>query len=145
MNKKYFDKKGHEIKDEDFVLVESDIVCQALRCEDGTLLYEEQKYNFNKGKLELRDEPYYPDSYKDNELEVISYNKAVSLLRKNITMKTEAEIKEELASNKKALEKYHQDYNKNKIPEDVFQYKMAELGGVMIALSWVLGENDRYD
>lgn len=78
----YKDKNLKVVKDEDFILVEGEKVCQALRCDDGTLLYEELKWDFNKGKLELIDEPNYPDSYNSIEIEIISYNKAVNLLRK---------------------------------------------------------------
>lgn len=78
---KYLDKFNNEVNDEDFILLEEEKVCQVLRCSDGTLLYEELKWNYNKGKLDLKNEPNYPNSYTNDELEIISYNKAVSLLR----------------------------------------------------------------
>ncbi|WP_268871548.1 hypothetical protein [Clostridium culturomicium] len=38
-------------------------------------------WDYNKCKLELANEPNYPDSYNNDEVEIISYNKAVGLLR----------------------------------------------------------------
>lgn len=78
----YKDKNNNVINDEDFILIENEKVCQALKCDDGTLLYEELRWDFNKGKLALTNEPNYPDSYTNDEIEIISYNKAVLLLRK---------------------------------------------------------------
>lgn len=78
--KTYFDKNNNEIKEEDYILVDEK-VCQALRCDDETLLYEELRYNFNKGKLEITDNPNYPDAYEPYEVEIISYNKVVKILR----------------------------------------------------------------
>lgn len=78
--KEYFDKHNNVIQDEDYILVDEK-VCQALRCDDGTLLYEELEYNFNKGKIGLTDDPNYPDAYEKDEVEIISYNKAVKILR----------------------------------------------------------------
>lgn len=78
----YKDKNNISIQEEDFILLENEKICQALRCDDGTLLYEELVWNYNKGKLELADEPNYPDSYNNDEVEIISYNKAVGLLRR---------------------------------------------------------------
>lgn len=78
--KKYFDKNDNKIKDEDFIFVDEK-VCQALRCDDGTLLYEELRYNFSKGDIELTDNPNYPDAYEPFEVEIISYNKAIRILR----------------------------------------------------------------
>ena len=77
----YTDKNNKIVKDEDFVLVENEKVCQALRCDDGTLLYEEIIWDYNKGKIEISNEPKYPDAYDKNEIEIISYNKTIRLLR----------------------------------------------------------------
>lgn len=79
--KVYKDKNLNIINDEDYILLENEKVCQALRCDDGTLLYEELKFNYNNGELELADEPNYPDAYNSIEIEIISYNKAVILLK----------------------------------------------------------------
>lgn len=78
--KKYFDKNRKEVKEDNFVFVDEK-VCQALRCDDGTLLYEELRYNFNKGTIELTNNPNYPDAYERFEIEIISYNKAIKILR----------------------------------------------------------------
>lgn len=78
----YKDKNLNIVKDEDFILISERTICQALLCEDNeTLLYEELKWNYNKGKVELTNEPNYPDSFEPNEIEIISYNKAIKLLR----------------------------------------------------------------
>lgn len=79
--KRYVDKNNRVIEDEDFILLEGEKICQALRCEDGTLLYEELEYSFDNGKIELTNEPNYPDAYEHKEVEVISYNRAIKLLR----------------------------------------------------------------
>lgn len=76
----YKDKNFNTIKEGDFVLVESDKVCQALRCDDGTLLYEDIKLTFNKDDTELDDNPNYPDAYSNDEIEIISKDKAIKLL-----------------------------------------------------------------
>jgi hypothetical protein len=78
--KEYIDKNDNMVQDEDYILVDEK-VCQALRCYDGTLLYEELEYNFDKGKIELLDNPSYPDAYEKDEVEIISYNKAVKILK----------------------------------------------------------------
>lgn len=83
--KVYIDKNNEIIKDEDFIVINEgaeEIVCQALRCDDGTLLYEELKYDYKKGDLSLTDEPNYPDAYSKDEIKIISFNRAVSILRK---------------------------------------------------------------
>ena len=81
-NKQYYDKNNRIIKDKDYVLVENEIVCQALRCDDGTLLYEELFYNEKISNLDLTDNPNYPDAYNKNEVELISYATAIELLKK---------------------------------------------------------------
>ncbi|HBJ1650393.1 TPA: hypothetical protein LA460_000297 [Clostridium botulinum] len=74
----YIDKNNKIVQDEDFILVENERVCQALRCDDGTLLYEE--LILDNGELDLTNEPNYPDAYEKNEIEIISRNKAIQLL-----------------------------------------------------------------
>lgn len=82
MNRRlYKDKYGNVIQDEDFILLEGEKVCQALRCNDGTLLYEELVWDFKKDELDLADEPNYPDAYNCDEVEIISYNKTVKMLK----------------------------------------------------------------
>lgn len=76
----YTDKNNKIVQDEDFVLVENERVCQALKCDDGTLLYEE--LILNNDELDLSNEPNYPDAYKKDEIEVITRDKAIQLLRK---------------------------------------------------------------
>ncbi|WP_252225292.1 MULTISPECIES: hypothetical protein [unclassified Clostridium] len=76
----YIDKNNKIVQDEDFVLVENEKVCQALRCDDGTLLYEE--LILDNDELDLSNEPNYPDAYKKDEIEVITRDKAIQLLRK---------------------------------------------------------------
>jgi hypothetical protein len=78
--KEYIDKNDKIVKEEDYILMDEK-VCQALKCDDGTLLYEEMRYNFNKGEVEIINEPNYPDAYEPFVVEIISYNKAVKLLR----------------------------------------------------------------
>lgn len=82
--RQYKDKNNNIIHDEDFVLIENEIPCQALRCDDGTLLYESLIWNYSKGKIDLADDPYYPDAYSNYEIEIISYNKVISILRKTV-------------------------------------------------------------
>ena len=81
-HEQYYDKNNRIIKDKDYVLVENEIVCQALRCDDGTLLYEELFYNEKISNLDLTDNPNYPDAYNKNEVELISYATAIELLKK---------------------------------------------------------------
>ncbi|WP_252251172.1 hypothetical protein [Clostridium sp. VAP52] len=76
----YIDKNNKIVQDEDFVLVENERICQALRCDDGTLLYEE--LILDNDELDLSNEPNYPDAYEKNEIEIISRSKATQFLRK---------------------------------------------------------------
>lgn len=78
--KDYFDKNNTKIQDEDYILVDEK-VCQALRCEDNTLLYEELYYSNNR--LDLADNPKYPDFYNNKEVEIINYEKAIHHLSKS--------------------------------------------------------------
>ena len=76
----YIDKNNKIVWDDDFVLVEDERVCQALRCDDGTLLYEE--LILDNDELDLANEPNYPDAYEKNEIEIISMDKAIQLLKR---------------------------------------------------------------
>lgn len=76
----YKDKHGIIVKDADYIYVDEK-VCQALRCDDGTLLYEELYYSNLLKDLDIADEPLYPDAYEPHEIEIISYNIAVELLK----------------------------------------------------------------
>lgn len=78
--KQYKDKNNNIIKDEDYVFVD-ERVCQALRCDDGTLLYEELFFNQKDGSLDLKDEPLYPDAYTSDEVEIIPKEKAIEILK----------------------------------------------------------------
>ena len=79
--KVYKDKNNNIIKDEDYIYVDEK-VCQALRCDDGTLLYEELVLNNNE--LDFADNPNYPDAYEPYEVEIISYDRAIELLKEMI-------------------------------------------------------------
>lgn len=76
----YKDKHDNIIQEYNYVLVEDKKVCQALCCEDGTMLYEELELLKND-KLDLTDEPNFPDSYEPHEIEVVSKEKAIELLK----------------------------------------------------------------
>lgn len=78
--KQYFDKNNKKIKDCNYLICEEK-VCQALRCDDGTLLYEILILKKN-GKLDLKDDFYYPDAYEFEEIEIIDKEKAIELLTK---------------------------------------------------------------
>ena len=79
--KVYKDKNNITVKDGDYIFVDEK-VCQALRCEDGTLLYEELYYSNILKDLDLANEPLYPDAYISDEIEIISYDKAIELLKR---------------------------------------------------------------
>ncbi|GAA0082859.1 hypothetical protein [Clostridium sp. CTA-6] len=78
--KQYFDKNNKEVKDYNYLICEEE-VCQALRCDDGTLLYEILILKKN-GELDLKDDFYYPDAYESKEIEIINKEKAIELLTK---------------------------------------------------------------
>ncbi|EQC1535509.1 hypothetical protein ACY1J9_001340 [Clostridium botulinum] len=79
--KQYFDKNNKEVKDHNYLICEEE-VCQALRCDDGTLLYEILILKKNE-ELDLKDDFYYPDAYETNEIEVINKERVIELLTKN--------------------------------------------------------------
>jgi hypothetical protein len=60
-------------------------------------------------------------------------------------MKTKEEIEKEIEACKKTIANYHESYKANKIPEDVLLSGVNQNEAILTALSWVLGENDRWD
>lgn len=60
-------------------------------------------------------------------------------------MKTEQEIRDEIEANERTINNYQNAYKEGKIPFDVLKSKATECQATNAALSWVLGENDRYD
>jgi len=61
------------------------------------------------------------------------------------TMKTEEQIREEIEATKRTMDNYCNAYKEGKIPKDSFQTQVTDCYATIAALSWVLGENDRYD
>ncbi|WP_242858871.1 hypothetical protein [Clostridium botulinum] len=62
-----------------------------------------------------------------------------------IKIKTEKEIREEIECCKKTIDNYKKAYKEKKIPKDVLKSTLLECENSILALKWVLGENDRYD
>lgn len=60
-------------------------------------------------------------------------------------MKTEKEIREEIECCKRTMSNYKKAHEEKKIPKDVLESKLLECKNMILALKWVLGENDRYD
>ena len=62
-------------------------------------------------------------------------------------MKNEDEIRNEIASSETTLEKLRQRYVSTEDTEakDVVKCSIFQEEGIILALKWVLGENDRYD
>lgn len=83
MEIKYKDKNNKTVKDDDYIYLEyENKVCQALRCNDGTLLYEELECNPKTNELYLSNEPNYPDSFEPCEIEIVDVDRAIELLKK---------------------------------------------------------------
>ena len=63
------------------------------------------------------------------------------------TVKNEDEIRNEIASSETTLEKLRQRYVSTEDTEakDVVKCSIFQEEGIILALKWVLGENDRYD
>lgn len=77
---KYKDKYNKRILENDYVYVDEK-VCKVMTCEDGTTLYEELYYSNSLGDLDVADEPLYPDAYTSDEVEVISKERAIEILK----------------------------------------------------------------
>lgn len=77
---KYKDRYNKSILENDYVYVDEK-VCKVMTCEDGTTLYEELYYSDSLNDLELIDNPLYPDAYISNEVEIISKEKAIEILK----------------------------------------------------------------
>lgn len=60
-------------------------------------------------------------------------------------MKTEKEIREEIEATNRTKDNYIKAYEDKKIPKDVLVSKLIDLNTTIDTLSWVIGENDRYD
>lgn len=62
-----------------------------------------------------------------------------------IKMKTKEQIREEIEATKRTMNNYRDAFLNKEIPEDVFKTQITDCYATIAALSWVLGENDRYD
>ena len=60
-------------------------------------------------------------------------------------LKSEQDIKNEIESAGKTIENYQKAHKEGKIPFEILKTEHLYNSGMIQALRWVLGENDRYD
>lgn len=60
-------------------------------------------------------------------------------------MKTEKEIKEEIDATERSKNNFVEAYKDRRIDKRTLEYKLHEYDTTLLVLSWVLGENDRFD
>jgi hypothetical protein len=60
-------------------------------------------------------------------------------------MKTEQEIKEEIKAMERTINNHRNAYHERVIPKETYRYALNENNHMILALKWVLGENDRWD
>lgn len=60
-------------------------------------------------------------------------------------LKTKEEIVNEIDLTKKTIENYRKSYKDGKIDRKRLSDALIENEAIIVALSWVLGENDRWD
>jgi hypothetical protein len=60
-------------------------------------------------------------------------------------MKTQTEISQEIDNCLKTIENFNKAYKEKKITKRVAQIETLQYAGMVLALKWVLGENDRWD
>jgi hypothetical protein len=60
-------------------------------------------------------------------------------------MKTEQEIKEEMEATERSKKNFAEAYKDGRIDKRTLEYKLHEYDTTLLVLSWVLGENDRWD
>lgn len=77
---KYKDKNNKPILENNYVYIDEK-VCEVMNCEDGTTLYEELYYSNILKDLDMANEPLYPDAYTSDEVEVISKERAIEILK----------------------------------------------------------------
>ena len=60
-------------------------------------------------------------------------------------MKTEEQIRDEIEATNQAIANYRNAYKDKKISKNILKIHISACYATLSALSWVLGENDRYD
>jgi ribosomal protein L29 len=60
-------------------------------------------------------------------------------------LKTEQEIINEIDACLKTIENYKNAYAHKKLRKNIAQLETVQFTGMILALKWVLGENDRFD
>lgn len=60
-------------------------------------------------------------------------------------MKTEEEIRAEIASLEATIVNYREAYQKGDINQEFFRLKVKENNNIILGLLWVLGKNERFD
>lgn len=73
------DRNGKQINEKSFLLIDGDIVCQALTCEDDTMLYEE--FIIENDKIQLTDNWHSIDDFESEKIEIICFEDAKKILK----------------------------------------------------------------
>lgn len=60
-------------------------------------------------------------------------------------MKSAKQIREEIKAAERTVQNYRNAYKEGTIPKNVFEHKLTDYYSTVEALTWVLGENDRFD
>lgn len=60
-------------------------------------------------------------------------------------MKSKNDILTEIESTERTIENYKEAYKNGRIPKEILEYNLIECKAAIATLSWVLGENDRWD
>lgn len=60
-------------------------------------------------------------------------------------MKSEQEIREEIEATKRTIANYRNAYKQGEITRESLNIHLYDCEATIAALTWVLGENDRYD
>lgn len=60
-------------------------------------------------------------------------------------MKTENEIRDEIKACETTIKNFSNAYKNGIVDKKLYIFKKEECNNMILALKWVLGENDRYD
>lgn len=103
-----------------------------------------QKIGYVKGQ---KDQYHYPTVLYDRLQ--ITVNKLLEVRMKQgkvePSFKTEKEIRDEMDAIRRTIENYRNAVKEGDFPKERMKFVLLENNSMLLALKWVLGENDRFD